>query len=67
MNEQRIKLDSRALSYGGAVYKDVHRCQPSQGPLTPSLAPVTLGRPCPADGLISLAGTPPSHKQALES
>ena len=22
--EQRIKLDSRALSYGGAVYKDVH-------------------------------------------
>ena len=22
--EQRIKLDSRAISYGGAVYKDVH-------------------------------------------
>ncbi|HZK84113.1 MAG TPA: hypothetical protein VFC58_05425 [Desulfosporosinus sp.] len=25
------KLDLRALSYGGAVYKDVHRHQPSHG------------------------------------
>jgi hypothetical protein len=27
LGEQRIKLDLRALSYGGAVYKDVHRRQ----------------------------------------
>ena len=34
----------------GVANKDVSYRQPSQGPLPPSLAPVTLGRPCPADG-----------------